>query len=185
MKAVIFILFFFTTLSLTAQKNLIGQYRNYSGERIQLYQDSTFKYTWHFHMMSSWTKGIWELKGDTVYLKMVPIYDTLKKTSPNNVTTDILVLSSDETPERLPDPATTTTAVDIKSAPEIIPEIYQGDNNIATFSLGWQNNHYPPNKLLVKKGRLYLIVNGKSLTKRVKSFGTNKKWPSWYFKSEE
>ncbi|MCG9899329.1 MAG: hypothetical protein MH132_04960 [Hydrotalea sp.] len=100
---------------MTAQNKLTGRYRDYFGNRIQLNSDSTFKYTWHFDMQSSWTKGIWWLKGDTIYFQMIPVYDTISKTNSNKITTDSLVLSQDETPERLFLQTKTTTSVNINS----------------------------------------------------------------------
>lgn len=180
MKLLTIILFFFTSLSLTAQKNLTGPYRDYFGTRIILYPDSTFKYTSHFDMQASWTKGIWKLKGNTIYFTMVPVYDTITKITSNGITTDSLILSLDETPERFLAPR--ITSVDIKTVPDL--KIYQA--NIGTLlSSGGQNERFYLDKLIVKKGRLYTIVDGKSFAKKVKGIGTNKKWPTWYFKSDE
>ena len=169
---------------MTAQNKLTGRYRDYFGNRIQLNSDSTFKYTWHFDMQSSWTKGIWRLKGDTIYFQMIPIYDTISKINSNQITTDSLVLSQDETPERIFLQTMTTTSVNINSTEKTIPKIYH-DNLGALLSSGGQNKRYYLEKLIVKNGRLYQIINGKPHRKKVKGFWTNKKWPTWYFKSDE
>ena len=184
MKLLTLILFLLTTQTLTAQNKLIGRYRDYFGNRIQINSDSTFKYTWHFDMQSSWTKGIWQLQGDTIYFKMVPVYDTISLLAQDQSLTDSLVLSADEIPERLGLPLQMTTPVDLKSTNTINPIVYR--NNIAALlSSGGQNKRYYLDKLIVKNGKLYLIKNGRAYRKKVKGFWTNKNWPTWYFKSDE
>jgi hypothetical protein len=184
MKLLTLIFVFLTSHNLSAQNKLIGRYRDYFGSRIQINPDSTFKYTWNFDMQSSWTKGTWQLKGDTIYFKMVPVYDTTSSLAPNQTSTDSLVLSADEISERLGLPTQMTTPVDLNSTNRINPKVYQ--NNIAALlSSGGQNKRYYLDKLIVKNGKLYLIKNGKAYRKKVKGFWTNKKWPTWYFTSEE
>jgi hypothetical protein len=151
------------SLSLTAQDKVIGQYRDYFGNRIQLNADNTFRYTWNFDMVASWTKGSWTLKNDTIYFHMVPTYDTVSHTNSNNLTVDSLILSDDETPERMTPIQSASTAI----------------------SSGGQNRIAYPDKMLFKKGRLYKIQNGNLVTKKRKSSWTNKKWNQWYFKSDD
>lgn len=87
------------SFGLFAQDKIVGRYRDYFDSRILLNSDGSFKYTWNFDMVASWTKGTWKLEGDTVFFIMVPTYDTLRYINSNNVTTDSLILSTDEIPE--------------------------------------------------------------------------------------
>ena len=151
------------SLSLFAQKNLVGHYRDYFGSSIQLNLDNTFKYTWNFDLSASWTKGTWTLVGDTVYFKMVPTHDTLSQTNANGSTYDTLILSVDETPERFTQTQFISTLL----------------------SSGGQNRMNYPDKLLFRKGRLYNIQNGKLVKKKQRSYWTNKKWDLWFFKSDD
>ena len=114
-------------------------------------------------MSSSWTKGIWTLQNDTVFFYMVPTYDTLSQVNSNNLTLDTLILSDDEISERI------TTV----------------QNAGIALSSGGQNRMTYPDKLLVKKGRLYKIQNGSVVVKKQKGFWTSKKWHPWYFMSDD
>jgi len=151
------------SLSLTAQDNVIGRYRDYFGNRIQLNADNTFKYNWNFDMSASWTKGVWTFKNDTVFFRMVPTFDTLSHLNSNNLTIDTLILSDDEISEKI---------TPIQSA------------GIA-LSSGGQNRMTYPDKLLFKKGRLYKIQNGSLVVKKQTGYWTNQKWPPWFFKIED
>jgi hypothetical protein len=162
MKILMTILLLTLSFSLFAQHKLAGRYRDYFGSRIQLNGDNTFKYTWNFDMMGSWTKGTWTLAGDTVYLQMVPTYDTLIKTNSSGILSDTLILSTDEVSECFT----------------------QREFDAMLFSGGGQNRMDYPGKLVFKKGRLYKIQNGKLLRKKQKSW-TSKKWHPWFFKSDE
>jgi hypothetical protein len=89
------------SLTLFAQKNILGRYRDYFGGQIELKADSTFKYAWHFDLSYSWTKGIWFLNNDTIYFHMIPTYDTVNYKNNIGAFVDKLILSVDETSERL------------------------------------------------------------------------------------
>ncbi|MCX6318582.1 MAG: hypothetical protein NTW29_14915 [Bacteroidetes bacterium] len=149
----------FPSTNVTAQSNITGQYRDYFGSRLLLNADSTFTYTWHFDMLSSWTKGTWTVAGDTVFFHMIPIYDTVSQTNSGGNPSDTLILSTDEVPERLTQSKYTGTFL----------------------SAGGQNRTAHPAKLLIRKGRLYKIKDGKLLVKKQKGFSTKKKWPPWFF----
>lgn len=151
------------SFSLFAQKKVVGRYRDYFGSRIELNADSTFKYTWHFDLSGSWTKGTWFLKNDTVYFNMIPTYDTISYKNNSSASSDKLILSVDETPERL------------------TPEQYTGMG----LSSGGQNLQSYPDKLFFKRGRLYKIYNRRLVVKKQTGFWTNKKWNPWFFKSED
>ena len=163
MKILMITILLSISLSLFAQKNLVGHYRDYFGSSIQLNLDNTFKYTWNFDLSASWTKGTWTLVGDTVYFKMVPTHDTLSQTNANGSTYDTLILSVDETPERFTQTQFISTLL----------------------SSGGQNRMNYPDKLLFRKGRLYNIQNGKLVKKKQRSYWTNKKWDLWFFKSDD
>ena len=163
MKILMITILLSISLSLFAQKNLVGHYRDYFGSSIQLNLDNTFKYTWNFDLSASWTKGTWTLVGDTVYFKMVPTHDTLSQTNANRSTYDTLILSVDETPERFTQTQFISTLL----------------------SSGGQNRMNYPDKLLFRKGRLYNIQNGKLVKKKQRSYWTNKKWDLWFFKSDD
>ena len=142
---------------------MTGRYRDYFGSRIELNADSTFKYTWHFDLSGSWTKGKWTYENDTVHLHMIPTHDTISYKNENGTSADKLILSVDETAERL------------------TPEQYAGMG----LSSGGQNVQRYPDKLFFKKGRLYKIYNGRLVVKKQKGFWTTKKWNPWYFKSDD
>ena len=151
------------TLNLSAQDKIIGHYRDHFGNSIQLNADSTFKYQWNFDLASSWTKGTWSLKNDTVYFHMISIYDTLRRQKSNDMVTDTLILSTNEVSEHI--------------SPDQYPAMF--------LSSGGQNRSTHPKKLLFKKNRLYNIKNGELETKKQKSFWDGKKWNPWYFKCDD
>ena len=163
MKIVTIALLLVLPLALFSQEGVSGRYRDYFGSRFYLNVDGTFKYTWNFDLASSWTKGTWVLRRDTVYLKMVPTYDTVSISKPNDSTVDSLILSEDEVSERL---------TQLQFAGMLL-------------SGGGQNRQGYPEKLVVKKGRLYKIQNGKIVTRKQKGFWSSKKWDPWYFKSND
>lgn len=173
-------LFLFLFVNALAQKKITGNYRDYFGSRIFLYSDSTFKYTWHFDMQSSWTKGIWGIKEDTVYFKMLPVYDTILIKDSHGISKDSLILSQDENPERIFAESAHSTSVNLQST-ELIPKIYV-DNPSLLLSSGGQNKNLYIDKLIFKRGKLYCIVNGKPYKKKEKGVWSKKKWPTWYIK---
>lgn len=163
MKILTIIFLLTLSFSLFGQDKIVGRYRDHFGSRIQLNSDKTFKYTWNFDLSASWTKGTWTMEGDTLYLHMIPTYDTLQHTSSKGKSSDTLIFSSDEIPER------------------ITPE----QNAATVLSSGGQNRMAHPEKLVYRKGRLYKIINRKLLTKKQKGFWSGKKWDPWYFKSDD
>jgi hypothetical protein len=163
MKILILTFLFFLSINLSAQKSLTGRYRDYFGSRIELNTDSTFKYTWHFDLSGSWTKGTWTFKNDTVYFDMIPTYDTVSYKNNNGTSADKLILSVDETAERM------------------MPEQYAGMG----LSLGGQSIHPCSDKLFFKRQKLFAIKDGKLVKKKVRGFWTKKKWRPWFFKSDD
>ena len=142
---------------------LIGSYSDYFGNQIKFNTDSTFSYSWHFDLASSWSEGTWRLQNDTLYLKIVPIYDTIKQKRPDGKIVDSLVLSDD------------------KKA-EVISTV----NTLGAISAGGQNRNPCPDKLLFRKEKLFTIdKKGKPIKKKIRGFLTTKKWEPWYFKQDE
>ena len=148
---------------LPAQDKIVGRYRDYFGSHIQLNADNTFKYTWHFDMSGGWTKGTWAFKNDTVYFHMLPTYDTLSYIRATGLTVDSLILSTDEIPERFKLEQYTQMGL----------------------SSGGQNRIPYPEKLFYKNGKLYGIKDKKLIKKKQKEFWTGKKFPPWFFKSDD
>jgi hypothetical protein len=163
MKTLIIAFLLSIPFCLFAQDKIAGNYRDHFSSRIQLNSDSTFKFTFRFDLLGSWTKGTWRLQDDTVYFDMVLAYDTISYRKSNNLTNDSLILSIDEIPERL------------------TPEQYTA---MGLYSSG-QNLIPHPNKLVCKNGRLYRVKNGKLVVKKEKSFGIGKKWAPWFFKIDD
>ena len=156
------------SLSSVAQKNVLGHYKDYFGNNIELNADSTFKYTFHFDLSGSWTKGTWSLKNDTVYFQMIPTYDTISYKNKDGTFADKLILSVDEKPERI------TVRQNTNGLPEL--------NSDAGLVSGGQNFQGYPRKLFFKNGRLYKIDKGQIVVKKQNALWINKKFVPWYFK---
>ena len=164
MKYLLFLyclLFYFPVHGQNKNANFIGKYRDYFGSEIIINRDSTFKYTWHFNLFSSWSNGKWTIKSDTIYLKTIPIYDTLTYTNSNGKLVDSLVLSDDEHPKRI--------------YPTIIT-----NNGL----LGGGQNHRPcPERLFYRDNKLYAFTDkGKLVRKKVRGFWSRKKFDPMYHK---
>lgn len=159
MKPFLIILLFANSLTSLAQ--VTGNYYNSFGSRITLNVDSTFNYQWNFDLVSSWNIGKWQIKNDTVYLKQVIVYDTLKIKDKNDILRDSLVLSLDQKSEAI----TSTDYVAYKLVS------------------GGQGKHGVPTRLFYRKDKLFeLTKESKPLKKKVKGFMTSKKVVSWYRK---
>ena len=156
---------FFGFLKVVGQESVVGEYYNYFGSNLKINADSTFKYTWRFDLASSWTKGKWKVKNDTIFLEVIPVYDTLKYYSGGGkVLRDSLLLSLDEKSESIT------------------------SEQFAMYSLtgGGQDKESIPKKLYYRNGRLFGIKeNGDLRRKRVKGFMTNRKYVPWYIKKED
>jgi hypothetical protein len=163
MKISIATILFILSFNLSAQRSIIGRYRDYFGSRLELNADSTFKYSWRFDLSYSWTKGTWSFKNDTLCFHMLPTYDTISYKNNDGSSPDKLILSVDETSERL------------------MPEQYTGMG----LSSGGQNIQGYPDKLFSKKGRLYKIYNRRLVKKKQRGIWTKKKWTPWFFKSDD
>ena len=161
MKIVLSIFLWVTGCQLNAQGKVVGYYRNYFGGNLDLYADSTFHYFWRFDLMGSWTNGIWKTNNDTIYLAMIPVYDTLTYLNKNNKFTDSLLLALDEKPRR----------ISMEEAAKEAIILYSGHQNMEPY----------PTRLLYRKNRLYQIDNNQKLSKKwEKGFSTGKKFPPWF-----
>src|SRR5436853_5380183 len=98
MKIFATLLFWVLELKTIGQHKVVGRYYNSYGGSIVIKSDSTFKYEFHFDSEASWTTGVWITNKDTIYFRMVPIFDTLKYISANGTSRDSLRLSLDENP---------------------------------------------------------------------------------------
>tara|TARA_B000000441_G_C21669352_1_gene306341 strand:+ start:170 stop:664 length:495 start_codon:yes stop_codon:yes gene_type:complete len=159
MKKILGIILIVISGQLTGQ-SIVGNYRDYFGNELYLKPDSTFKHTWRFDLTSSWTSGKWFLNNDTLFLKKVLVYDTLvlDETSPK---LDSLVLSPDE----------------VSGIITIL------EYDLSEGSSGGQNRQPIPEKLYFKNEKLYSIdKDGKLITKNLKGFWTDKKYPPFYSK---
>ena len=150
----IFLVIFFSNLC--AQNGVVGHYRNYFGGDLYIESDSTFKYTWHFDLVGSWSQGKWTRTKDTLYFVMIPVYDSVMFYLDGGRTVDSLVLSDDEKPERI-------------------------NLNMNALPARRQNMEPYPAKMVFKQNRLYEInKKGKLVKKQIHGFGSKKKWPPWF-----
>ena len=156
---ILLIIIYANAFSQTDSKAIIGRYKDYFGSSLELKDNSTFNYEWHFDMSSSWTKGIWRIEKDTIFFKVVIVYDTLilKNDSVS------LIISNDAQSDK----------------------IYQAYNLNPYMVSGGQNYYTVPEKLYFRKGMLFYFRNGKIFKKRVKGFWSSKKFPSWYVREDK
>ena len=151
------------SFNLFGQSEVAGHYRNHFFCEIQLNADSTFEYNWYHDLYGRWTKGTWILKGDTVYLYIVPMYDTLSITKSNGMAADTLILSQYSIPRRI--------------TPQQLAEVTLG--SVA------QNGTWLPDKLVFKENKLYEVKNGKLVTDKRVVIKKGSESDPWYFKSHE
>ncbi|MEK8181254.1 hypothetical protein WMW71_12980 [Flavobacterium buctense] len=138
--------------------NVEGEYYNHFGSKLKINSDSTFLYTWHFDLESSWSKGTWKMKNDTINFKVIPVFDTLRRINLK----DTLILSVDEKPEL----------------------ITEQNGSITHFlSSGGQNVQKMNVKLYFDGEKLIEIKrNGKLDKAKHKAFWENKKYYTWFVK---
>lgn len=160
MKAPTILLCCLLLLKTKAQNKYIGQYHDFFARSIVINSDSTFKYEFHFDLESSWTKGTWITNRDTIYLQVIPIFDTLKYVDVNGISHDSLRLSLDQ------------------NAGQVTLEETQ-----LLYSYG-QERHPCPKKLYFKHNKLYSIMADGKLVTRKFSWG-NKKFAPWYVRSNK
>lgn len=145
-------------------KEALGQkavsvYKDYSGQELTLLSDSTFEFTVRGHLDTKWSKGIWERVNDTLFLKVVPVYDTLFHQDNIGVASTQLVLSWNNISESVTD------------------KQYKPNEDV----LGGQLVNLDFQKLFFKKGRLYLLKkNGQLSRSKYRSTWTGKKYPTYF-----
>lgn len=158
MRSIILCIIICTAKQISAQ-TLEGQYRNYFGNTIEIKSDSTFYWDYHFDLASGWATGRWSIIKDTIYLKPIPIRDTLVGTSEP----DSLVLSIDINSER----------------------ISIEEHAINSISSGGQLLEYVPSRLIFRKNRLYpLKKNGRIRRSKMRGILTKRRFVPWFFKQE-
>ncbi len=136
-------------LILEAQSKFIGHFKNSFGDDLYIRSDSFFDYERRYDMYLSWTFGEWKVRNDTIYLYMIPLFDTLNVINEDGLIKDTLLLSVNKIRERV-------------SKAEI------------TYS-GGQNKEPCPEKLLYRRDKLFLIEsNGKINKKKFKHIWTGK-----------
>lgn len=152
------LLFLFLILINGQHGNVEGEYFNHFGSQLKINSDSTFLYNWHFDTASSWTQGKWVMQNDTIYFKVIPVFDTLRRTQKK----DTLILSIDRKPEL----------------------ITERNGSITHFvSTGGQNFQKMNLKLYFKDDKLFEIKkNGKLVTKKKKEFWQHKEYDTWFVK---
>ena len=146
-KSISFSIFTIISLSAVSQDIIVGDY--YSDcKQLSLFKDFTFMIS---EFPSSWAKGKWSIKVDTLTLEYIPIYDTLiefycyslrvdNKTLPLLLPQKKVLLSNDELPE---------TFIDTVENSNEVPEI-----EMKLIPKNQEKNIVPP-KLLIKKSVLY------------------------------
>jgi hypothetical protein len=143
----------------SGQETIIGFFRGSFGHHLKINKDSSFHFRWLFDTQESWSQGVWTKVGDTIYLTVIPKYDTLKKFTQSGIAVDTLVLATYSRP---------MTAIEVALS------------NNAT-----QNREMPPAALFYRKGRLYLVENSQIDRSKRKGFWTDKRFPTWYIRSKE
>jgi len=145
---------------LFGQNGIIGNYQDYFGNSIKLNQDSTFRYEWHFDLMSSWTTGEFEIQNDTIYFIHKAKFDT--------------VLNVDGSYYMKPSMDSISNSI---SEEDYQPEIY--------LVSGGENRVQMPSKLYYKKNKLYHIYpNGKLNKNKIRGILNRNKHRTYYIRKE-
>jgi hypothetical protein len=158
MKLTTLILLTIINIAASGQR-LVGKYSAYYGHSLELRDDSTFRYDWHFDLASSWSVGQWKVSNKTVYLKFRNVYDTLT----TDGKPDSLVLSSDEKSNR------------IKNDEFVIGLISSGGQGRSVNGI--------TDRLAIRGKRLYQVDKSGRITRtRESGIWTKKKKPTYYFR---
>lgn len=160
MKVLTFISIYFLYL-VCLSKTIVGEYYDHFGNRLKINSDSTFIHKWNFDLASSWTKGKWNVKHDTIYFTTIPIFDTLRLSEKK----DSLILSLTEIPT-------------LRTYPNaILPQL---------LSSGGQNRREIDMKLYFKSDKLYRIDSlGMLITQKVTGFSSQEKYNTWFIKKQK
>lgn len=158
MKHSLLIAFCTLTVGVSAQDIVSKKYSNHFGSKIEFYPDSSFRYQWRYNLSSSWSKGKWKVYKDTVFLAVVPVYDTLRSRNTSGVVIDSLIVSPDEKSEQIT------------------------QQEAASFSilLGGQNWTSCPDRLYYKDQKLFNIWKGQIVKRRERGTLRKNKYYTWY-----
>lgn len=150
--------------SANGQQMVAGTYQDYFGEELELNADYTFKHRWRFDLASTWAKGEWTIKNDTIYLKAIPVYDSLfYKDEESDVKLNKLVVSIDETSEKI---------------------TYE-QHAMNSLVSGGQNIERAPKKLFYRNGKLFNIdEKGRLIKKKQKGLWSGKKYPPYFIRNK-
>lgn len=162
---------FLTSLMLTislgpnAQNKYIGDWVNYFYGELKINSDSTFEFTWNFHMEGSWNVGSWKMSNDTMYLTKILVYDTVRYfDTARNLQIDSLVLAEKQKPR-------------VRGRPD------------GTTLLTIQNDIRMPTRLFYKKEILYAIdKKGKLKTNKFPAIAmrrTKRKYGNWFVRKSQ
>ncbi len=180
MKISILVAFLLSSIHTSAQDRISGSYYDNFGNKLHFNRDSTFLHEFHFDLVYSWASGKYGVRNDTVYLTVIPVFDTIRyKNTTTDLITDSLVLSTFQTSNIGFDSADTYDN-------GIRKRIYIGDMKL-------QNTFPVPDRLLYRKRKLLVIKHDGKLSKgRVspiwpvrRKLGGYKKFHTWYIKRQE
>jgi len=157
-----FILLILISLIIFPEKQIEGKYIDHFGQSIEFLPNSKYKFYYQFDLAASWSNGEWKITNDTIYLKYVPVMDTLElRDSEKKFVKDSLVLSMDSEINR----------IDIE------------EYAISSLSAYGQNKIIPPKKLILMNGKLYRIKEDGSIeTEKRKQFWTQKNKKTFFYK---
>ena len=161
MKIIITIIYLSLAITAFSQNKITGKYSR-TDSKIWLHDDSTFLFVYTVDLYKAWARGTWSLNGKKINFTIIPVYDTLPISNNSNQNKDSLVLSIDQEAERL---------VNINERPRT-----------RSMYLMLQSEKLCPSKLILKKGRLYVLVNGKKQKRKINDGFTIKSFYPWYEK---
>ena len=155
-------------------QDISAKYYNYFGCKLELLSDSSYSFSYHFDLSDSWSIGKWTISGDTLILTNTPIYDTL-------IAIDTIWTS--QTPKIYSIRAKEELVLSSDDKSGKISIIESLTNSI---SGGGQNRLMPPNKLIIKNGKLYqLDKKGRLDRKKVEGILSKKKYKTYYIKEKQ
>ncbi len=163
MKILVVVILLSIPFGVCAQTKLAKRHQDDFGHYLTIHSDSTFDYIWARHMSSTWIKGKWNFKDDTLYLRVVPIYDTVRFVMSSNSIIDSLILSNDSISKRFTE--------------------YEFLNKQEAY-YGYQDPYLCPEKLFLKKERLYIVSKGRLVRKKQRSLRNRKKFRPWFVPTE-
>jgi len=171
-ERLLFLLCLLSSLQVYPQ-DISGRYYNYFGCKLELLNDSSYSFSYHFDLSGSWSIGKWTINRDTLLLTNTPIYDTL-------IVVDTIWTSQTPKIYGIRDKEELVLSSDDKSGR--ISIIEAATNSI---SGGGQNRLMPPKKLIIKKGKLYqLDKKGRLDRKKVERILSKKKYKTYYIKEK-